>query len=152
MPGSERVVLGALGDERVIGKLHLESHPMVESITPILAPYKMVSREWHAGNTIVEIDGVPLGGKKFVVIAGPCAVETRAQMFDTAKQVIAAGAVAIRGGAYKPRTSPYSFQGLGLDGLHILRDLAKELKIPTVTEVVEVADVAAVEAHASAFQ
>lgn len=152
MPGSERVVLGALGDERVLGKLHLECHPMVENVTAILAPYKMVSREWHKEDTVVKIGPVAFGGGSFAVIAGPCAVETKEQLFDTARAVKAAGAACIRGGAYKPRTSPYAFQGLGVEGLKILQDVGSDLKIPTVTEVVEVADVRAVEEHASAFQ
>jgi len=108
MPGKERVVLGALGDERVLGKLHLENHPMVESVKPILAPYKMVSREFRTDDTVVNVGGVPIGGGNFMVIAGPCAVESREQMLKTGEAVRKAGASGIRGGAYKPRTSPYS--------------------------------------------
>lgn len=152
LPGSERVVLGAIGDERVLGNLHLENHPMVESVRGILAPYKLVSREMHPHDTIVDLEGVPVGGHRFVVIAGPCAIESREQLLTSARAVQAAGAAALRGGAFKPRTSPYAFQGLGLEGLELLRDVGRELGIPTVTEVVEVADVEAVEAHASAFQ
>lgn len=157
MPGSERTVLGALGDERVLGKLRLENHPLVESVKEILAPYKLVSREMHPHDTVVNLQGasgepVAVGGHRFVVIAGPCAVESQEQMQETAKHVQAAGARALRGGAYKPRTSPYSFQGLGVPGLEILETVSGELGIPAVTEVVEVADVDAVEAHASAFQ
>jgi len=152
MPGKERVVLGALGDERVLGKLHLENHPMVESVKPILAPYKMVSREFRTDDTVVNVGGVPIGGGNFMVIAGPCAVESREQMLKTGEAVRKAGASGIRGGAYKPRTSPYSFQGLGLEGLGILREVSEKLGLPTITEVIEVADVEAVEAAASAFQ
>ena len=152
MPGTERTVLGALGDERVLAKLRLQNHPHVESVTAILAPYKLVSREMQPQNTVVDLGGVPIGGKEFVVIAGPCAVEGREAFLKTAKACVAAGAAGLRGGAYKPRTSPYSFQGLGLEGLEILRDVAGELGVPAVTEVVEVADVGAVEAHAAAFQ
>lgn len=152
MPGSERVVLGALGDERVLGSLRLENHPMVESARGILAPYKLVSREMHPHDTVVELEGVPIGGHQFVVMAGPCAIETREQLRTTAEAVKAAGAAALRGGAFKPRTSPYAFQGLGLEGLQMLAEVGSELAIPTVTEVVEVADVEIVEAHASAFQ
>ena len=152
MPGTERTVLGAIGDERVIGKLRIENHPLVERVSPVLTPYKLVSREIHPRDTVVRIGGVPLGGNYFAVIAGPCAVESPRQMLLTAQAVKRAGARCLRGGAYKPRTSPYSFQGLGLEGLEILRDVAQRLQMPAVTEVVEVADVAAVERYASAFQ
>jgi len=152
MPGTERTVLGALGDERVLESLHLDGHPAVERVQAILAPYKLVSREMHPHDTVVDLGGVPVGGPHFTVIAGPCAVESRDQMRATAQAVRQAGAQALRGGAYKPRTSPYSFQGLGRDGLEILRDAGREFGLPAVTEVVEVADVALVEEYASAFQ
>jgi len=152
MPGTERVVLGAIGDERVLERLHLENHPMVETVTHILAPYKLVSREMHPHDTLVSIGGVAVGGSRFVVIAGPCSVESRDQMRRTARAVAGAGAMALRGGAYKPRTSPYSFQGLGAEGLAILREVADETGLPAVTEVVEVSDVELVERYADAFQ
>ncbi len=152
MPGTERTVLGAIGDERVLGGLHLESHPLVERITPILTPYKLVSRDVHPADTVVKIDGVPVGGKRFMVIAGPCAVETREQLLATAEAVKEAGAHCLRGGAYKPRSSPYSFQGLGVKGLRILHDATQMTGLPAVTEVVEAGDVATVEKWASAFQ
>jgi len=152
MPGSERVVLGALGDERVIDQLHLENHPMVESVQRVLAPYKLVSREMHPHDTIVELGPVQIGGGRFAVIAGPCAVESPEQMRQTAQAVRGAGATGLRGGAYKPRTSPYSFQGLGLEGLRILQEVARDLEMPSVTEVVEVSDVELVEQYADAFQ
>jgi 3-deoxy-7-phosphoheptulonate synthase len=152
MPGSERVVLGALGDERVLAQLHLESHPMVEEVKPILAPYKLVSREVHPHDTVVQIGHVPIGGQRFAVIAGPCAVESRAQMKNTAQIVKDAGAVGLRAGAFKPRTSPYAFQGLGMKGLEILRDVGAELSMPVVTEVLEAHDVDAVVQHAACLQ
>lgn len=152
MPGTERVVLGAIGDERVLERLHLENHPMVETVTHILAPYKLVSREMHPHDTLVPIGNALVGGSRFVVIAGPCSVESRDQMGKTARSVAGAGAAALRGGAYKPRTSPYSFQGLGAEGLAILRDIADETGLPAVTEVVEVTDVELVERYADAFQ
>ncbi len=152
MPGSERTVLGALGDERVLARLHLESHPLVESVKAILAPYKLVSREIHSHDSIVKIGNAAIGGDHFMVIAGPCAVESAEQMHATAEQVKAAGGHALRGGAFKPRTSPYSFQGLGLEGLQILKQTGSALSIPIVTEVIEVADVAAVTEHADALQ
>jgi 3-deoxy-7-phosphoheptulonate synthase len=152
MPGQERVVLGALGDERAIESLHLDSDPMVESVKPILAPYKLVGRDMHPHDTIVEIGGVPVGGGRFTVIAGPCAVESLEQMRATAGAVKAAGGHALRGGAYKPRTSPYSFQGLGAGGLDILRTIREETGLPIVTEVVDVGDVELVDGYADAFQ
>ena len=152
MPGTERVVLGAIGDERVIDRLHLENHPMVEVVQRILAPYKLVSREMHPHDTIVELGGAQIGGDRFTVIAGPCSVESHDQMQRTAEAVRGAGAAALRGGAYKPRTSPYSFQGLGLEGLKILRQVADATGLPAITEVVEVSDVEVVERYADAFQ
>ncbi|HEX9754745.1 MAG TPA: 3-deoxy-7-phosphoheptulonate synthase [Gemmatimonadales bacterium] len=152
MPGTERVVLGAIGDERVLDRLHLDGHPMVESVQRVLAPYKLVGREMHPHDTIVNLGAVPVGGARFAVIAGPCAIEDREQMERTARAVRQAGAAALRGGAYKPRTSPYSFQGLGREGLAILRDVARALGMPSVTEVVEVADVEIVDQYADAFQ
>lgn len=152
MPGAERTVLGAIGDERVLGKLHLENHPLVDRITPILTPYKLVSREAHPESTVVSIEGVKIGGGHFMMIAGPCAVESYEQMRTTAQAVKKAGSHCLRGGAYKPRTSPYSFQGLGLEGLKILHKTSEEIGLPAVTEVVEVEDVAQVDLYASAFQ
>ncbi|MEX0323574.1 MAG: 3-deoxy-7-phosphoheptulonate synthase [Puniceicoccaceae bacterium] len=152
MPGTERTVIGALGDERKLGQLHLESHPAVERVDPILAPYKAVSREMHPANSTVDLGTRQIGGDQFSVIAGPCAVESYEQLSATARAVKSAGAHGLRGGAFKPRTSPYSFQGLGLEGLKILRQVGDEQELPVITEVVEVADVEAVEAYADAFQ
>jgi 3-deoxy-7-phosphoheptulonate synthase len=152
MPGAERVVLGALGDERVLAELHFESHPMVESVKPILAPYKLVSRELHPHDSVVRFGSLAIGGRGFAVIAGPCAVESAAQVRNTARAVQAAGARGLRAGAYKPRTSPYDFNGLGPDGLSILREVADELDLPVVTEVMDSADVELVAASADALQ
>ena len=152
MPGSERVVLGALGDERVIADLNLGSHPMVESIKPILAPYKLVSREMHPHDTIVRIGGLAIGGAEFAVIAGPCAVETRDSLSATAAAVKAAGAHGLRAGAFKPRTSPYGFSGHGLDGLKILREVGDEHGLPVVTEVMDTADLDVCVQYADALQ
>ena len=152
MPGQERVVLGALGDERALESLHLDSDPLVESVKPILAPYKLVGREIHPHDSIVDLGGTRVGGGRFTVIAGPCAVESTDQMRRTAQAVHAAGAHALRGGAFKPRTSPYSFQGLGAEGLEILREISKEIGLPAVTEVVDAGDVELVDDYAAAFQ
>lgn len=152
LPGVERIVIGAIGDERLLNEKQFESFPQVEEVKPVLSPYKLVSREFHQGNTVVKVGDVAIGGEEFVTIAGPCAVENTLQMTKTAMVVKNAGAKILRGGAFKPRTSPYSFQGLGLEGLKILSQAAKENGMPSVTEVVEVADIDAVEQYSDAFQ
>ncbi len=152
MPGSERVVLGALGDERVLAELALESEPAVESVKPILAPYKLVSRELHPHDTVVDVGGAAVGGARFTVIAGPCAVETPEQMLASAEAAKRAGATILRAGAYKPRTSPYGFSGHGPAGLSVLREVADELGMPVVTEVMDSADLHIVAEHADALQ
>lgn len=152
LPGTERVVLGALGDERVLAGLALDGDPDVESVKPILSPYKLVSRELHPHDTIVHVGDVPIGGMRFAVIAGPCAVESADQLLDTARGAQAAGATVLRAGAYKPRTSPYGFSGRGPAGLEILRDVSKELGMPFVTEVMDTADVGIVAEFADALQ
>lgn len=152
MPGSERVVLGALGDERVLAELALDSDPDVESVKPILAPYKLVSREMHPQDTIVRVGGVKVGGTDLTVIAGPCAVETPEQLRASAKAAKDGGAKVLRAGAYKPRTSPYGFAGHGPASLGILREVADELDMPVVTEVMDTADIPIVAEHADALQ
>ena len=152
MPGSERVVLGALGDERVLAELALDSDPDVESVKPILAPYKLVSRELQPHDTVVDVGGVAIGGERVVVIAGPCAVEDRDQLYESAAAAKEAGATIIRAGAYKPRTSPYGFSGHGPACLTILREVADELGMPVVTEVMDTADIDIVAEHADALQ
>ena len=152
MPGGERLVLGALGDEAILAGLRLDGHPMVEWVKPILAPYKLVGRELHPDDTIVTIGDFAVGGRAFGVIAGPCAVESLEQTRNTATIVKAAGAFALRAGAYKPRTSPYGFQGHGPGGLKILRQVSDETGLPIVTEVLDTADVDIVADHADAIQ
>jgi 3-deoxy-7-phosphoheptulonate synthase len=145
-------VLGALGDERVLAELNLDGHPMVESIKPILSPYKLVSREMHPHDTVVRFGKANIGGTAFAVIAGPCAVETEERLLASASAVRAAGAIGIRAGAYKPRTSPYGFQGHGPEGLRILKQVSEETGLPIVTEVMDTADVEIVAEHADALQ
>lgn len=152
LPGAERVVLGALGDERVLAELRLENHPVVESVKPILAPYKLVGRELHPDDSIVKLGNLEIGGAGFAVIAGPCSVETAAQTLASARAAKDAGAGAIRAGAFKPRTSPYDFSGHGEEGLRILRSVGDELGLPIVTEVMDAADVELVADHADALQ
>lgn len=141
LPGDERTVLGALGDERVLASLNFDAHPAVDSVKPILSPYKQVSRELHPEDTRVNVDGVTIGGDNFVVIAGPCAVESKKQIVDIAKEIKSAGGNLLRGGIFKPRTSPYSFQGLGEPGLDLLTDAGRESQLGTVTEVTDVSEV-----------
>ena len=152
MPGTERVVLGALGDERVLAELSLESDPAVESVKPILAPYKLASRELHPHDTIVRIGNVAFGGSTFRVVAGPCAVENRDQLRNSAQAVKQHGATALRAGAYKPRTSPYGFAGHGPAGLDLLREIGDETGLPVVTEVMDTADLDLVAEKADALQ
>ncbi|MFN3727868.1 MAG: 3-deoxy-7-phosphoheptulonate synthase [Allosphingosinicella sp.] len=152
LPGAERVVLGALGDERVLAQLQLESHPMIESVKPVLAPYKLVGRELHPQDSIVSIGPLAIGGGEFAVIAGPCSVETPEQMLASGRAAKEAGAGALRAGAFKPRTSPYEFRGHGAEGLRILRSVGDELGLPVVTEVMDAADVELVAESADALQ
>lgn len=134
--GVERTVIAAVGDEREKFRLQaLESLPHVEKVYPILKPFKLAGREAHSHDTIVNVGGMAIGGDEFVVMAGPCSVETRDQIMTVAKQVRDAGARILRGGAYKPRTSPYSFQGLEEVGLKLLREASQQVGIPFVTEV-----------------
>ena len=123
--GEERTIIGVIGDERILEHQPLSVFPGVESVTPILAPWKLVSREFQPHDTVVHVDGVAIGGKRIVVIAGPCAVEKLEVTVGIAHDVKAAGATLLRGGAYKPRTSPYSFQGLGREGLDFLAEAKK---------------------------
>ena len=152
LEGTERNVINVLGDERILQKLNFESLPEVEKAFLVLSPYKLVSREVHPSNTVVDVDGVPVGGDEFVVIAGPCSVEGSEQMEATGKAVQDAGAHILRGGAFKPRTSPYSFQGLGVEGLQILSDARQKLSMPVFTEVMEEKDIDVVEEHGACFQ
>lgn len=152
MPGTERTVLGAIGDERVLGKMRLNQYSYVERIVSILTPYKMVSRELHPHDTMVKVGNVPISSGHFTVLAGPCAVESEEQIVETARKVKAAGGHILRGGAYKPRSSPYSFQGLEEEGLAMLATASKETGLPIVTEVVDIHDVEKVAASADMLQ
>ena len=136
--GIERTVIGAIGDERAIDKELLEVLPGVENVIRVMKPYKIVSRESQESDTVIDIKGVKLGGKQVQVIAGPCSVETQGQMDTAAEAVAAAGCRLMRGGAFKPRTSPYSFQGLGEEGLEFFQNAAKKHNLPIVTELMDV--------------
>lgn len=135
--GVKRIVIGAVGDRGAISSLGLEIMPGVEKVVPIMKPFKLVSREANGDNSVIQVGGVSFGGPEFVIIAGPCAVESREQMYKAAEAVKKAGARVLRGGAFKPRTSPYSFQGLEEEGLKLLAAAATEHGLATVTEVID---------------
>ena len=136
--GTERTVIGAIGDERKLDQEMIDALPGVESSMHIVKPYKIVAREWHKQNTVIDIKGIPLGGNQIQIIGGPCSVETQEQMEASAMHVHAAGCRLMRGGAFKPRTSPYSFQGKGVEGLDMFRKAADKYKLPIVTELMDV--------------
>ncbi len=135
--GTERTIIGAIGDERALQERPLEAFPFVEKVLPILKPYKLASREFKPEGSVVDVDGVIVGGQRVVVMAGPCAVEGREILLETARRVKEAGGHILRGGAYKPRTSPYSFQGLGEEGLKYLAEARQETGLPIVTELMD---------------
>jgi len=152
--GELRNVIGAIGDDRGKERLRaLESLECVESVTPILQPFKLASREVKKGNSQVRIGGTAVvGGKDIVVMAGPCSVESRLQVLDVAHRVKAAGARVLRGGAFKPRTSPYAFQGLEEEGLKLLAEARRETGLPVITEVMEPDKVEVVAEHFDVLQ
>ncbi len=136
--GEQRTLLGVIGQPRENLAETLEAIPVVEKVVPISRPYKMASREFKPEDTVVDLGGgVQVGGEKLVIMAGPCAVEGEEQMMEVAHEIKKSGAHAIRGGAFKPRTSPYSFQGMEIEGLKILEKVNRETGLPTVTEVVD---------------
>ncbi|MCO4798254.1 MAG: 3-deoxy-7-phosphoheptulonate synthase [Colwelliaceae bacterium] len=152
MPGIERTVLGALGDERLLRQLHLDSYPMVDEIKPVLSPYKLVSRELQAHDSIVSIGGVKVGGGNFTVIAGPCSVESQAQLFGVSEMLKQQGVPLLRGGAFKPRTSPYSFQGLGVEGLQLLKAAKEKYGLPVVSEIIDPSDAKLMHEYVDCYQ
>jgi 3-deoxy-7-phosphoheptulonate synthase len=146
--GARVTVIGAIGDveqDASVESLGLEGQPGVDRVVPILKPYKLASAQiTHGARTVLDIDGRKVGGENFALIAGPCTVESREQMLDTARVVRDAGATLLRGGAYKPRTSPYAFQGLGQEGLRLLSEAKAETGLPIVTELMDISDLDAV--------
>jgi len=139
--GKYKTVIGAIGDREKFITLPWEAFPGVEKAVPILKPFKLVSREFRQEDSILDVRGVKIGGNHFTVMAGPCSVETEEQMISTAELVKKEGGSILRGGAFKPRTSPYSFQGLGVEGLKILAKAREETGLPVVTEVMDSRDV-----------
>ncbi|ALP53190.1 3-deoxy-7-phosphoheptulonate synthase [Candidatus Tenderia electrophaga] len=136
--GIQRTVIGAIGDESKIDKEILEALPCVENVVRVMKPYKIVSRDSHDGDTVIDVGGVPIGGNRVQVIAGPCSVETADQMNQAADAVAAAGCRLMRGGAFKPRSSPYTFQGVGVEGLEMFQNAARKHNLPIVTELMDV--------------
>ncbi|MDA8225316.1 MAG: 3-deoxy-7-phosphoheptulonate synthase [Betaproteobacteria bacterium] len=136
--GVERTIIGAIGDERAINQELIDAMAGVDQSMHIVKPYKIVAREWHKENSVVDVSGVPVGGKTVQVIAGPCSVETQPQMDQAAQFVREAGCRLMRGGAFKPRTSPYSFQGKGVEGLEMFRRAADAQGLPIVTELMDI--------------
>src|SRR5687767_3107412 len=140
--GELLTVIGAIGDRDRVASLGLEGAPGVDHLVPILKPYKLASAQFRKGErTVVEVDGRRIGGEHFGLIAGPCTVESREQTLEVARVVSDAGVAMLRGGAYKPRTSPYAFQGLGVEGLRFLQEAKDETGLPVVTEVMDVRDI-----------
>ncbi|HSP39298.1 MAG TPA: 3-deoxy-7-phosphoheptulonate synthase [Frankiaceae bacterium] len=154
--GVARTIVGVIGDEPVLAQLEALTLPGVAEVIRVTSPYKLVSREHRRARTVVEVGPpgmtVPIGPETLTLIAGPCAVETPEQTLEAAQMAKAAGARLLRGGAYKPRTSPYAFQGLGAAGLHILAEVRAETGLPVVTEVVDAHDVDLVAEHADMLQ
>ena len=145
-------IIGIIGDERKVPESQIMALEGVEKIMPVLAPYKLASRDFKPDNTVISVDGVKIGGNEVVVMAGPCSVESREQIIETAKAIKKSGAKILRGGAFKPRTSPYSFQGLGEEGLKLLRHAKEETGMPIITEVMDTRNVPLVCKYADILQ
>jgi 3-deoxy-7-phosphoheptulonate synthase len=151
--GEHRTIIGCIGDEARLQEIPLRSLPGVESVLPVLKPYKRASREFSVDRTVVRIgERASIGGEALTVIAGPCSVENRAMLLETALVVRDAGATVLRGGAFKPRSSPYSFQGLGREALRLLVEVRAATGLPVVTEVLDTRDVDLVAEHADMMQ
>ena len=151
--GTERTIIGVIGPEEILQVTPLEVFPGVEKVMPVLAPYKLVSKEFKHDGSVIDLGkGVKIGGKKIVIMAGPCAIENLETLTDIARLVKEAGATVLRGGAFKPRTSPYSFQGLGEEGLKYLKKAGDDLGLVTITEVMDPRDVGLVANYADILQ
>ncbi|MBA2579581.1 MAG: 3-deoxy-7-phosphoheptulonate synthase [Thermoleophilaceae bacterium] len=142
--GDLTTVIGVIGDREHVANVAVDDAPGVDRVVPITKPYKLASAELKPGRTVIDVDGRKIGGAHFMTIAGPCTVESREQLLDTAQVVRDAGAQLLRGGAYKPRTSPYSFQGLGDAGLRLLAEAKQETGLPVTTELMDVRDLDAI--------
>src|SRR6476661_6869653 len=153
MPGAQRTAVGLVGNDGRVDASRIEALPGVAQIIHVTQPYKQVSREWRSENTVIELaPGVTVGGDSVVVIGGPCSVESEEQILSAARMVKAAGGTALRGGAFKPRSSPYSFQGLGKKGLQFLARAGKSCGLPVVTEAMDAEGAQLVAEHADCIQ
>jgi len=152
IPGAQRVAIGITGNQGAVEPALFENLPGVLEVIPVSHPYKLVSREAKPENSVVMVGGVPVGGDNFAVFAGPCSVETPEQTLTIARAVRSAGAQLLRGGAFKPRTSPYAFQGLGVPGLVILRDVGREVGMPVVSEALDERSLELVTEHCDMIQ
>lgn len=151
--GVERTIIGLIGPEDVLRVTPLEVFPGVEKVMPVLKEYKLVSRDFQKEDTVIKLDGsIQIGGNKIIVIAGPCAVEKKDLLLEIGKKVKDAGATVLRAGAFKPRTSPYSFQGLGEKGLKYLHEVGKKLGLATITEVMDTSQIPLVAKYADILQ
>lgn len=150
--GKERTIIGVIGNGRPLDGGPIERMDGVERTVPVLQPFKLASREFHPQDTIVPVNGVIIGDRKLIVMAGPCAVESHDQLLEAARAVKSAGAQMLRGGAFKPRTSPYSFQGLGEEGLRLLAAAREETGLPVITEVMAPEQVPLVTTYADVLQ
>jgi len=150
--GTERTILGAIGDEAILRNVPLEAIPGVEKVHPILKPFKLASREFRPENTVIDVGGTQIGGNRIVVMAGPCAVESKTLLVEIAKEVKSSGATFLRGGAFKPRTSPYAFQGLEEEGLKYLAETRERVGLPVITEVMDPRDIDMIVKYADVLQ
>ncbi|MGC1453953.1 MAG: 3-deoxy-7-phosphoheptulonate synthase [Nitrospirota bacterium] len=150
--GTERTIIGAIGDEAILQSMPLEAIPGVEKVLPILKPFKLASWEFRREKTVISVGGQVIGGKRVVVMAGPCAVENKTLLIEIAQEVKTSGATFIRGGAFKPRTSPYAFQGLEEEGLRYLAEARERTGLPIVTEVMDPRDIGLIARYADVLQ
>ena len=150
--GSSRTIVGVIGDKKKIAMLQMNSFSGVEKTVSITEKYKLVSHEFKKEDSVVDVDGVKIGGGHFAVMAGPCSVESREQLLEAARAVKECGAQFLRGGAFKPRTSPYDFQGLGVEGLKMMRSVADETGLKVVTEIVNINDIDTICQYADMLQ
>ncbi len=150
--GTEKKILGLIGDKRDLDKKALAAFPGVDKVIPILEPFKMASRKFHPRNTIIDVKGVQIGGLKPIQMAGPCSVESEQQIWEIAEEVSKQGLDILRGGVYKPRSSPYSFQGSGVEGAKWMKAAADNFNLPVVSEVMEINDIEALYDYVDVFQ
>ncbi len=150
--GTERTVIAVIGDTRKITKESMSAQPGVDKVMSVVSPYKLTSRETKKKDTAIKVNGIEIGGGTFTLMAGPCAVESEGMIIETAKKIKSVGGNVLRGGAFKPRTSPYSFQGHGEEGLKMMVKAKNETGLPIITEVMEISDVKIVEKYADIIQ